>query len=121
MEYVCKTNFLITINIVFGLSNCTTIQQIAHKCKIIIIIIISQNKVIYIHIIAVYAMKIDEVASSSSSHICLKFHCTVTMKFVTLNSKLANHPEFSKRLATNHGFKLPIIIIHTNSCWIFGF
>jgi hypothetical protein len=66
MEYVCKTNFLITINIVFGLSNCTTIQQIAHKCKIIIIIIIiiSQNKVIYIHINAVYAMKIDEVASS---------------------------------------------------------
>ncbi len=91
MEYVCKTNFLITINIVFGLSNCTTIQQIAHKCKIIIIIIIiiiSQNKVIYIHIIAVYAMKIDDVASSSSSHICLKFqlycnHEVCYMKFKT--------------------------------------
>jgi hypothetical protein len=92
MEYVCKTNFLITINIVFGLPNCTTIQQIAHKCKIIIIIS-SQNKVLHIHINAVYAMKIDEIASSSSSHICLKFHCTATMKFVTLNSKLANHPE----------------------------
>jgi hypothetical protein len=66
-------------------------------------------------------MKIDEVASSSSSHICFKFHGTVTMKFVTLNSKLANRPELSMRLATNHGFKLPIIIIHTNSCGFLGF
>jgi hypothetical protein len=59
----CKINFLITINIVFCLPNCTTIQQIAHKCKIIILLL-SQNKVLYIHINAVYAMKTDEVASS---------------------------------------------------------
>lgn len=60
MECVCKMNFLITINIVFGLPNCTTtIQQIAHICKTIILL--SPNKVIYIHINAVYA----KVASST--------------------------------------------------------